>query len=91
MHSQANAIGRNDTSLREYLEKHYTDGLDEEKAIKLTVRTLLEVRIAREKWAAFGFVGHCLSQSCYCKFEHVFSHLTREVLPQRNFRLILNF
>lgn len=41
---QANATGRNDKSLREFLEKHYEEGLDTDSAIKLTVKTLLEVR-----------------------------------------------
>ena len=29
--------------MQEYLEKHWTDGLSEEEAIRLTVKTLLEV------------------------------------------------
>lgn len=40
---KANAIGHNDKSLREYLESHYSDGMDEEAAIKLVVETLMEV------------------------------------------------
>lgn len=43
---QANATGRNDKSLREFLEKHYEDGMDTDSAIKLAVKTLLEVRSA---------------------------------------------
>lgn len=41
---QANAVGgRNSTNMQEYLEKHWTEGLLEDEAIKLTVKTLLEV------------------------------------------------
>ena len=40
---KANAIGRNDKSLREYLESHYSEEMDEEAAIKLVVETLMEV------------------------------------------------
>jgi 20S proteasome subunit alpha 4 len=40
---KANAIGRNSKTLREYLEKHHTDGLSNDDAIKLAVETLMEV------------------------------------------------
>ena len=40
---KAHAIGRNSSSLKEFLEKHYQDGLEEHDAIKLAVRTLLEI------------------------------------------------
>lgn len=41
---QATAVGgRNSANMQEYLEKHWTEGLSEEEAIKLTVKTLLEV------------------------------------------------
>lgn len=40
---KANAIGRNAATLREYLEKNWEADLDEEKTIRLTVQTLLEV------------------------------------------------
>ena len=39
----ANAIGRSDKSLLEYLETHYTAGLEQAAAVKLAVATLLEV------------------------------------------------
>lgn len=41
--TQANAIGRNSKSLREFLEERYKADLSEEETIKLAVRTLLEV------------------------------------------------
>ena len=40
---KANAIGRNASTLREFLEKKYEEGLDTEKSIRLAVETLLEV------------------------------------------------
>lgn len=40
---KANAIGRNSKNLREYLEKGYTEGMNNNQTIKLAVETLLEV------------------------------------------------
>lgn len=41
---KANAIGgRNEKAVKEFLEKNWTDALDEEECIKLTVKALLEV------------------------------------------------
>lgn len=43
--SQANAIGRSAKTVREYLEKHYTDEIktNVEECIKLALKALLEV------------------------------------------------
>lgn len=40
---KANAIGRNSKNLREYLEKHYKEGMSNNEVIRLAVETLLEV------------------------------------------------
>ncbi|KAF5099149.1 hypothetical protein DV451_003096 [Geotrichum candidum] len=40
---KANAIGKNSKTVRELLEKSYEDNLSREQAIKLTVKSLLEV------------------------------------------------
>ncbi|KAJ2284635.1 Proteasome subunit alpha type-4, partial [Coemansia sp. RSA 2706] len=40
---KANSIGRNSQTVREYLEKHYTDNINEADAVKLAVKSLLEV------------------------------------------------
>lgn len=40
---KANAIGRNSKNLREYLEKNYKEGMNNNQAIKLAVEALLEV------------------------------------------------
>lgn len=42
---KANASGRNDTTLRNYLETHYKEGLSEEEGIHLVLSCLLEVRL----------------------------------------------
>lgn len=41
--SQACAIGRASKTVREFLEKNYTDTLEREQAIKLAIKSLLEV------------------------------------------------
>ncbi|KAJ1663630.1 Proteasome subunit alpha type-4 [Coemansia sp. RSA 1813] len=40
---KANSIGRNSKTVREFLEKHYTQEMGEEDAVKLAVKSLLEV------------------------------------------------
>lgn len=40
---RANAIGRNASNLREFLEKKWELGLDTDAAIRLSIETLLEV------------------------------------------------
>lgn len=40
---KANAIGRSSKTVREFLEKNYTEGMDKDEAIKLTIKSLLEV------------------------------------------------
>lgn len=40
---KANAIGKNSKTVRELLEKSYTENMSREQAIKLTVKSLLEV------------------------------------------------
>lgn len=40
---KAHAIGRSAKTVKEFLEKNYEDGLSDEAAIKLTVKSLLEV------------------------------------------------
>ena len=40
---KANAIGRNASTLREYLEKNWVEGMDTETATKVGIETLLEV------------------------------------------------
>lgn len=40
---KASAIGRKSKELREFLEKHYDEGLDQAQSIRLAVETLLEV------------------------------------------------
>jgi 20S proteasome subunit alpha 4 len=40
---KANAIGKKSKELREYLEEHFREGLNDQQAIRLGVETLLEV------------------------------------------------
>ena len=45
LYSQANTIGRSAKTVREFLEKHYTEELqaNDDECIKLTLKGLLEV------------------------------------------------
>ncbi len=40
---KANVIGRNQKTVREYLEKHYEEGMGSDKAIKLAVESIMEI------------------------------------------------
>ena len=40
---KANAIGKKNKEVREFLEEHYQDGLNEEQAVTFAVKCLLEV------------------------------------------------
>jgi len=40
---KAHAIGRSSKTVREFLEKHYEEGMSDEQTIKLTIKSLLEV------------------------------------------------
>lgn len=40
---KANAIGRNASNLREFLEKKWQEGMEKEAAVRLSIETLLEV------------------------------------------------
>lgn len=42
---KAKAIGRAGKTVQDFLEKEYKDGLDEQSAVRLAVKALLEVRI----------------------------------------------
>lgn len=43
MSTKANAIGRSSKTVREFLEKNHKDDMSRDDAIKLTVKSLLEV------------------------------------------------
>ena len=64
---QANAIGRSAKTVREFLEKHYTDELveSERETIKLAVRALLEVVQSGAKNIELAVMkrGECLKVS----------------------------
>lgn len=59
-HSQANAIGRGAKSVREFLEKNYTDEAIEtdDLTIKLVIKALLEVSLGRT-WAGWQRCTGC--------------------------------
>jgi len=61
---QACAVGgRNSTNMQEYLEKQWTEGLSEEEAIRLTVKTLLEVSEKRKRGCRPRKGGHAFFSS----------------------------
>ena len=41
---QANAVGRNSQTVREFLEKNYLDNMDTDATVRLAIKSLLEVR-----------------------------------------------
>lgn len=40
---KAHAVGRNDKTVQEYLEKHWTEGMSQDECVRLTTMALLEV------------------------------------------------
>lgn len=55
MFLQANAIGRSAKTVREFLEKHYTDEVadSDDETIKLAIKALLEVSLYLS-WVIFS-------------------------------------
>lgn len=55
MFLQANAIGRSAKTVREFLEKHYTDEVadSDDETIKLAIKALLEVSL-HLSWVIFS-------------------------------------
>lgn len=53
---KATAIGRSQKNLQDFLEKHYKEGLDKDEAVRLAVRTLLEIVDASSKSIEVVFV-----------------------------------
>lgn len=61
---QANAIGRSAKTVREFLEKNYTDEAiaGDSEAIKLAIKALLEVRA---EWSPLGNLYVCVCVSMH--------------------------
>ena len=54
---KANAIGRSSKTVREFLEKNYTDGMSNDDTIKLAVKALLEVVQTGAKNIDIAYMG----------------------------------
>jgi len=59
---QANAIGRSSKTVREFLEKNYTENLNTRETIKLAVKSLLEVGSLLVLFLFLSFLSLFLSQ-----------------------------
>ena len=74
---QANAIGRSAKTVREFLEKHYTDEVadSDDETIKLAIKALLEV-------SSFIFwLGYF---SCvFSKYKHTLSTFSKEAFQRQ--------
>lgn len=46
---QANVIGRNENVVREFLERSYKEGLNEDETIRLAIKALLQVSKRKER------------------------------------------
>ena len=83
---QANAIGRSSKTVREFLEKNHKDDLSRDDAIKLTVKSLLEVvqtgakNIEISVMEGYGKVTVCINLSLW--IENQFDRI--EPRPSRN-------